>query len=136
MKRLSGSCLCGTVKVSVPDQFTYFGYCHCTECQKASGSAFSSFAGVRFEDMQFIEGSEEISYFEKSENATLGFCRRCGSNLFSKRSDTRIFNLRAGVLNDQPSQRPTMHIHMNSNATWHTVADDLEQFEAGPDPEK
>ena len=39
--RLGGSCLRGRVGRSVTERFSYFGNCHCSQCRKVSGSAFS-----------------------------------------------------------------------------------------------
>ena len=85
--QLRGSCLCGRVNISVPDRFSYFGSCHCSQCRKFSGSAFSVLAGVPYEDFQVDSGESEIRYFVKSETGTLAFCGNCGSSLFGKRSD-------------------------------------------------
>ena len=134
--RLKGSCLCGRVKISVPDRFSYFGSCHCSQCRKFSGSAFSALAGIPYEDFNVVSGENEIRYFVKSETGTLAFCGNCGSSLFGKRSDIRMIHLRAGILDDAPSQQPTYHVCTKSKAPWHTITDDLKQYEELPQPSK
>ena len=131
-RRLRGSCLCGSVKVSVPDHFPYFGTCHCSQCRKFSGSAFSVIAGVPFAEFEIVSGESDISYFEKSETGTLAFCSRCGSSLFGIRSDIKMMHVRAGILDDAPSQKPDTHLFVDSKAPWHTITDDLKQFEQKP----
>lgn len=42
-KTLRGRCLCGAVEYQIPDTLEYAGYCHCSECRRFSGSAFSAF---------------------------------------------------------------------------------------------
>ena len=131
-KRLRGSCLCGSVKVSVPNHFPYFGTCHCSQCRKFSGSAFSVIAGVPLAKFEIESGEIDISYFEKSETGTLAFCSRCGSSLFGIRSDIKMIHLRAGILDDAPSQKPDTHFFVDSKAPWHTITDDMKQFEKMP----
>lgn len=130
--QLRGSCLCGRVNISVPDRFSYFGSCHCSQCRKFSGSAFSVLAGVPYEDFQVDSGESEIRYFVKSETGTLAFCGNCGSSLFGKRSDIRMIHLRAGILDDTPSQQPQYHVCTNSKAPWYAITDDLKQYEELP----
>ena len=108
--RLMGSCLCGGVRISVPDHFAYFGSCHCSQCRKFSGSAFSTVAGIPYEDFEVVSGENNIKYFAKSESGTLAFCGDCGSSLYGKRSDIRMIHLRAGILDDVPSQKPSYHV--------------------------
>ena len=132
MSRLSGSCLCGRVKISVTDRFSYFGSCHCSQCRKFSGSAFSVVAGIPYEDFEVVSGESDIRYYVKSETGTLAFCVNCGSSLFGKRSDIKMIHVRAGILDDAPSQKPDTHLFVDSKAPWHTITDDIKQFEQMP----
>ena len=43
---IPGSCLCGLVKFEVTPPFAAFRYCHCSRCQKASGSAHAANAFI------------------------------------------------------------------------------------------
>ena len=73
-------------------------------------------------------GESEIRYFVKSETGRLAFCGNCGSSLFGKRSDIRMIHLRAGILDDAPSQQPQYHVCTNSKAPWYAITDDLQQY--------
>ena len=134
--RLMGSCLCGRVEISVPDRFSYFGSCHCSQCRKFSGSAFSAVAGIPFEDFDVVSGEGEIKYYVKSETGTLAFCANCGSSLFGKRSDIKMIHLRAGILDDVPSQQLTYHVCTGSKAPWYNITDSLKQYEGLPKSRK
>ncbi|MBY5991780.1 GFA family protein [Ferrimonas balearica] len=133
MKRLSGSCLCGAVAFTVADQFDYVGNCLCSECRKFTGSDYSSAAGIGQEHFDWVKGSESVRYYQKSEATTLAFCQTCGSSLFSIKSDTGRYNIRLGVLDDAPSQKPAFHIHVDSKAPWLALNDDLVKFPGHPD---
>ena len=132
MKYLAGSCLCRKVKIQVPDSFDYVGNCHCSECRKFSSSAFATAAGVDFDDFKITEGEEFVAYYHKTENTDLGFCRNCGSSLFSKKLDSKKYNIRLGILDDVPTQKPTFHIFVGSKAPWHEITDDLKKFDEMP----
>ena len=132
MKYLNGSCLCNKVKIQVPDKFEYVGNCHCSECRKFSGSAFATAAGVDFSEFRITEGDEFVAYYHKTEDTVLGFCRNCGSNLFSKKLASKKYNIRLGILDDAPTQKPAFHIFVGSKAPWYDINDDLKQFEEMP----
>jgi hypothetical protein len=42
----TGSCLCGNVRYELTAELGDFGYCHCTSCRKASGSAHAANAPI------------------------------------------------------------------------------------------
>jgi hypothetical protein len=61
------------------------------------------------------------------------FCGRCGSPVYSRRSDSPdVLRLRLGLLDDDPKRRPLAHFWVGSKAPWFEITDDLPQFEAGP----
>ena len=39
--KIEGGCLCGKVRYSADAEPTFVGVCHCKNCQKGTGSAFS-----------------------------------------------------------------------------------------------
>ncbi|MEH8111255.1 GFA family protein [Aeromonas veronii] len=132
MKELHASCLCGAVALTLPDQFDYMGNCHCSECRKFSGGDYASVGGLDGNKVTIVKGEEAIGRYRKSAETTLAFCRHCGSSLFSQKSSSGKINLRLGVLDDVPSQRPAFHIFVGSKAPWHQIGDDCPQFDTCP----
>ncbi|MDX7876680.1 GFA family protein [Aeromonas veronii] len=132
MKELHASCLCGAVALTLPDQFDYMGNCHCSECRKFSGGDYASVGGLDGNKVTIVKGEETIGRYRKSAETTLAFCRHCGSSLFSQKSSSGKINLRLGVLDDVPSQRPAFHIFVGSKAPWHQIDDDCPQFDTRP----
>jgi len=45
-RTLMGKCFCGSVHYAVPDEFLYAMNCHCSNCRRATGSAFKPLAGI------------------------------------------------------------------------------------------
>jgi len=131
MKEINGGCLCGAVEYSVQDNFTYMGFCHCSECRRFSGSAFSAMGGIPTSSFRVLKGQENISHFNKSENSVLGFCRVCGSSLYALKPQKGMVHLRLGTLSEAPSMTPQFHSYVGSKVSWHQIGDALPQFEAG-----
>ncbi|WP_349919213.1 GFA family protein [Aeromonas veronii] len=132
MRMLDASCLCGAVKLRLPDSFDYMGNCHCGECRKFSGSDYASVGGLDGDKVEIVKGGDAIARFQKSEETSLAFCRHCGASLFSQKRSSGKINLRLGVLDEAPSQQPGFHIFVGSKAPWHQIGDDCPQFETQP----
>lgn len=106
MRTLHATCLCGAVALTLPDQFDYMGNCHCSECRKFSGADYASVGGLDGDKVNVVKGIDAITRYQKSAETTLAFCRHCGSSLFSQKRSSGKINLRLGVLDEAPSQRP------------------------------
>ena len=68
MDAIEGGCLCGAVRYRIEEEAQAALVCHCTHCQKQSGSAFSTILGVA-ESAFSIEG-EPCSYADAGEEVT------------------------------------------------------------------
>ena len=130
---LDGKCLCGGVHLRVDGKLGPAVFCHCSQCRKASGSAFACNASVRSKYLHFESGRELIREFESSPGKLRAFCSRCGSPIYSRvRSDPDTFRLRLGMLDGDPGRRPLAHCWVSAKAPWFEIADALPQFESAP----
>jgi hypothetical protein len=132
MHKLRGSCLCGAVQYEIPDELLYAAYCHCSECRRFSGSAFSALGGIAKAQLQIKTGKDKIKYFLKTEASNLAFCEVCGSSLFTEKPLKGLVHLRLGTLMDSPSLTPQVHVLVGSKAPWFEITDNLPQFEDLP----
>jgi hypothetical protein len=81
MTELSGSCLCGAVTYSCTADPLFTAICHCTECQKQTGTAFSIIVGVPKAAFQ-VEGNPSTftTIGDDTHKETIRhFCSNCGS---------------------------------------------------------
>src|SRR3979490_165682 len=100
---LAGKCLCGAVHYAVADAFVYAANCHCSNCRRATGSAFKPFAGIARDRLG-------ITKSEGNEDANDTPCKTCGSLLYSVVRDGGFVHVTLGTLVDEPTIRPTKHI--------------------------
>ena len=54
----------------------------------------------------------------------------CGSYLYSIVGNGAFVHVSYGSPVDEPTLKPTEHIHVGSKAAWHTICDDLPQYVA------
>ena len=88
--RVSGSCLCGSVKFEVAPPFTAFRYCHCSRCRKASGSAHAANAFVPESQFTWIAGETSVKRFDLpgAKRFAVSFCLQCGTRVPHKVAGT------------------------------------------------
>lgn len=127
-RSLAGKCLCGAVRYAVADQFVYAANCHCSNCRRATGSAFKPFAGIARDKLAITKGRDSLMIFGDAD-ANDTHCKLCGSLLYSVVRDGAFVHVTMGTLVDDPTIRPTRHIFVGSKAPWYTIADDLPQYQ-------
>ncbi|MDZ7749516.1 MAG: GFA family protein [Halofilum sp. (in: g-proteobacteria)] len=125
---LSGGCLCGGVRYALEDTLGPIELCHCTQCRRASGSAFAANATVAACALRLVAGAGLVTEYESSPGKLRAFCGRCGSPLYARRPAAPAeLRLRVGTLDDDPAARPSGHWHVATKAAWFTITDDLPQ---------
>jgi len=128
-RALTGKCLCGAVQYVVADEFGYALNCHCSNCRRATGSAFKPFAGIERGKLRVASGEHMLMMFGDPSAAHDAHCKACGSLLYSVVREGAFAHVTMGTLVDEPSIRPTAHIFVGSKARWFTITDDLPQFD-------
>ena len=129
----SGGCLCGKVRYQVTAEPELTLFCHCTQCQKESGSPFSVEVIVP-KTAVTVEG--EMSSIDASTDSgnrvTRKFCGVCGSPILIEfeREDYRdTVCIKAGSLDDASWLQPQVHCFTVTKQPWVHISDDLPQFE-------
>jgi hypothetical protein len=128
MHKLNGKCLCGTVCYEVEDKFLYSLNCHCSNCRRATGSAFKPFAGIERAKLRITAGADRLLIFG-NESPHDAHCGKCGSLLYSLVREAEFVHVTLGTLVDTPSIRPGAHNFVGSKAPWYAITDDLPQHE-------
>jgi hypothetical protein len=120
MKQSSGGCLCGAVRFAVVGEPRRVGICHCQDCRRTSGTAFSFF-GVW--NRASYEGRGELATFNGRS-----FCPKCGSRVVHLREDEAEIML--GSLDEAPTDfRPSYEIWVPRREHWLLPRPWCEQFE-------
>ncbi len=121
-----GSCLCGGVRFEA-DETPVMTHCHCSQCRKARGAAFGSYAHARTDQFRFTNGEDLVRTFF-TRRASWSSCGRCGGSVPATANRTSI-PIPAGTLDDDPGVRPALHIWTGSKAPWWEIQDELPRFE-------
>lgn len=134
---LTGNCLCGGVRFEIHGPLAPLGYCHCKQCQRASGSAFTANTSIAKADFRLLSGQELIREYESSPAAFRAFCSRCGSPVYKRlASQPDSIRVRLGLVNEDPGLRPRVHVWVSAKAAWYEISDALPQLPEGLPPRK
>ncbi len=117
----TGGCACGAVRyeLSAPPLMIY--NCHCANCQKITGSAFTVAATVPEASLAFTKGDPaRVEWKADSGNLRFGiFCGACGSRIANGQVPTiGMLSLRAGTLDDTSWVEPVGDIWTKSAQKW------------------
>ena len=117
---ISGSCLCGQVRFSLHNQFSSFHLCHCTQCQKITGSAHASNLFTTVDNIQWLSGIEHIlRYDHPTRDFTKVFCTQCGCGLPFVTKSSKALIVPAGSLDDEPNVQANDNIFWSERPAWY-----------------
>ena len=129
LNMIRGSCVCGGIRFEI-EKVTALTHCHCSVCRKESGASFATYAHVRREKFRLLSGEDFVDPgYEWTPGHSRSFCKRCGSPAPKYVAATRMVSVPAGLLDDDPRVRPSMHVFTSSKAAWVELNDDLTKYD-------
>ncbi len=122
---LTGGCLCGGVRFQISEPPASAGYCHCTRCQRRTGTAASAQARLVPGSLRVTAGEELIRAFNPPDGFSKAFCSACGAALWSRDpDDPEAINVRLGAFDTDPGVRPAYRQYVAYAAAWEPIPDD------------
>ena len=73
-----------------------------------------------------------LTFYESDPGTHRGFCKICGSALFSKFDNKDEFGFSLGTLDTDPAVKAQYHIFVSEKAAWFEITDELPQYEKFP----
>ena len=130
-----GGCQCGAVRYRVEGEPIALAACHCTLCQRQSGSAFGLSLAVPRERFHLLSG--ELRTFtvtcDSGRQKDCLFCPTCGTRILHRvQSTERALSVKAGTLDDTSDLRPDLHIWTRSKQPWVVLSEGTPCFEREP----
>jgi len=120
MQDRKGGCLCGAVRYVLKAEPRAILLCHCTHCQKQSGSILSFNLIVRETDYE--QSGETLIYADRGDSghpAYRHFCGRCGSPILVKiaAAPGKVI-VKAGTLDSMEGLQPKTEIYTDHAVSW------------------
>ena len=132
MSQHAGSCLCQSVAFAASGEVSGFFLCHCTRCQKGSGSAHAANIFLTSGTLSWTKGEKKVTTYNMPGNRhAKSFCQICGSALPTTAPSGTIV-VPAGCLDSSVEARPQAHIFCASQATWEHELEQVPRFDEFP----
>ena len=118
--------MCGGVRFELTEPPVSAGYCHCTRCQRRTGTAASISANVVPGTLRVTKGEELVRAYDPGDGGWLKtFCSACGSALWSRHPDEPDrMSVRMGAFDEDPGVRPSYRQFVAFAAPWEPLPDD------------
>ena len=132
---LSGGCQCGGVRYEITAKPLTVYVCHCTECQRQSGSAFALSLAVARDALAVVKGAPAKWRRVVASERVIWcfFCSDCGARLFhNPEHNPKATIVKPGTLDDTTWLKPMGHIWTRSAQPWVRIPPDMVNYEAQP----
>jgi hypothetical protein len=136
MPKITGGCLCGSVRYASDAEPALVAACHCPTCQKNTGSAFSLNLAIPTDSVTIT--GESLATYEDRTGASGNpffrtFCSRCGSPISgSGAAYSGLTFIKAGTLDDASWVKPGVHMWCSSKQPWVVIEDGVAQVPGNP----
>jgi hypothetical protein len=120
MQDRSGGCLCGAVRYVLKGDPEMVAICHCTHCQRQSGSILSF--NVVVSDADYDQRGETKVYVDQGDSGQplyRHFCGNCGSPVSTKTAlAPGMVVVRAGTLDSMDGLHPQTESYTDHAVKW------------------
>jgi hypothetical protein len=109
--------------------------CHCTDCRKASGSAFAEVLFVAADRLTMLGREPRFHAVKADSGRTMnrGFCETCGSPIMIRRPETpQLVLIQAGSLDDPMIFKPAAEVFTCRAHPAISPVDGAVRFDKGP----
>lgn len=129
---MDGRCACGAVAYSMRAKPIVVHCCHCSECQRQTGSAFVLNAIIEADQVSCTGPVVEVLVPTPSgKGQVITRCKQCGVAIFSSYMSRqgKLRYIRVGTL-DRPGEcPPDVHIFTSSKLPWLALDSDVPVYE-------
>lgn len=126
---MEGGCSCGAVRYRLTDKPMFVHCCHCTWCQRETGSAFAVNALIEASQVELLRGKPVKHTLPSPSGAGQVFsrCADCGITLWSHygAAAERVHFIRVGTLDDPTAAPPDIHIFTSTKQPWVVLPNDV-----------
>jgi hypothetical protein len=131
----TGRCFCESVQYRINEAPLTVYACHCTDCQKRSGSAFGLSLWVNRAAIEVTQGDAVLlastGHDERPRHARA--CAKCHTRLWSEpQKNPRLAVVRPGTLDDTSWLAPVAHIWTRSAQKWVEIPEGVARYETQP----
>lgn len=132
---VAGGCHCGAVRYEVVARPLGVYACHCKDCQRFSGAAFSLSMVVRKADLRVTKGTPD-SYRKTADSGRVALmhgCAVCGTRLWNEPlASPDVLIVKPGTLDESGWAVPAGNIWVSRKLAWVAIDPAMPSFAGQP----
>ena len=117
-----GGCTCRHVRYRIKSRPLFVHCCHCSWCQRETGSAFALNAMVEADRVELTSGEVELVHTPSAsgKGQKIWRCPQCKVALWSNYSGSgdKVRFMRVGTLDNPAAMPPDIHIFTSTKQPW------------------
>ncbi len=128
-----GGCACGAVRYRMLSGPMFVHCCHCTDCQRQTGTAFVLNAMIEADRVELLAGDPRPSVMptDSGKPHRVFRCGDCGTAVWSEYGGlNQLRFVRVGTLDEPAALPPDVHIYTRSKLPWVALPEGVPAFEA------
>ena len=126
-----GGCACGAIRYRLTSEPLIIHCCHCTDCQRQTGSAFVINLLIEADRLEEVAGTAQPVDVPRDDGSVQRIfrCPQCQVAVFSEYGRSEVRFVRGGTLDDPRDVAPDVHIYTRSKVGWVTLPQGIPAFE-------
>jgi hypothetical protein len=124
-----GGCSCGTIRYQMKRDPMFVHCCHCTFCQRESGTSYGLNVLIETSQVELLQGQLERIELESNsgKGQSVFRCPNCQIAVWSHygAGGELLSFVRVGTMDDAASIAPSIHIYTSTKQPWVTLSDDV-----------
>lgn len=120
---VTAACFCGAASLTVPLPLRPPIHCHCSQCRRLSGAAWTTWVSVPRPAVS-IQGQDALRSFAATPNVLRHFCGQCGTHVYT--ADARmpqVLGIPAGILPPEYVPRGHRHYYLPDKVAWASMVE-------------
>ena len=130
---ITGGCFCGQITYAATVDPSQVFICHCTDCQRNSGTAYGVVVSVAPGQFRLLSGTLKTidKLADSGTTRVLAFCPDCGTRIHatSAGDPDGFMGLRLGTVDQREQLPPVAQVFCRSALSWVTDLQALPRFE-------
>jgi hypothetical protein len=119
--KIDGGCHCGAITYEAEVDPEFVSICHCTDCQKLSGTVFRTSIRAANSSFKILTGEPKvyIKIGDSGSRRAQAFCANCGSPIYATAAEGNApYNIRVGTVRQRNELVPKVQIWCRSEQQW------------------
>lgn len=125
----TGACHCGAIHFEVHSDPKLIVNCHCDDCKRRNGSAFSTYMAVIESDLKIAKGRDQLKKYQVAESGEKYFCGECGTPIYNKNYRVPgLYLVFYGASSTTNHFTPSVNVFCSSKHQWVDNISKLKSF--------